>query len=869
MRDFYGEPGFRRLLVWINANDGSGYGCIEINKYDEAESFVEQLRRSCARPVAEINYSPQASEKDRGLIINGQMYSTLENFRKKYGDGTLLVMTHLEESVDETKEREVRALLGELNMSRENFVNYPSQVIFVFRKAFMDRVYQSAHDFTSMMGIHEDLTFAEQMQNGRRANVTAEPGRQPDMAAEPDRPINRSAEPVRSAPNKRMRDIYLENFKNKKMPVRSRMDSAKKYIDICAYYNLFDEASLLAIREILSEFDELKGPDKVPNKAMEELEQEVCGLICSNPQLKRLFEGWTGRRKKPAEAEKSENPEKPGKAGKAGETGKSKASQVSDKPEVSEKPGKAGETGKPKTPEVSDKPERSEKTETQPFSRPESEGRTAGPETEGGTAGAETEPVKKKPAPEGGRGVGNIRKDSLRKGRRKPTDWNRIREELDRAAEYDREALRNWEQDNRGKALECFEKELAIVERVLGKGHTSAAPIYENMAALCREEGDSGKALDYYRSALAILEREQGKEHPATADLCGRIALLLREKGDYGKALEYGERALVIRERELGREHPVTAAAYMEMAGIYEDQGDYAKALKYAKKAYLSLLTSAFGEDVCEPQDGKQAFPAGTEKPSAAPVSDASGKKQEEIPGSRTKPESEREKTEDTVRNQSQRGQKQLSLREGDRNVRFGRYPYGEKGEKKNLLWRVLKTEEDEDGGRALLITEKLIDCMPYHRSRQEISWEGCSLRDWMNSEFIREAFKEGEAARILPADDGIPILSGKGRGKAGGNGSGGARDKVFALSTEEAKRYFDSDSERRAAPTPYAKKRGSFVSDYSKLQNGEPTGWWWLRLPGSLSIYAASVRDGVVCDYGHTVDGTRVSVRPALWLKL
>ncbi len=72
------------------------------------------------------------------------------------------------------------------------------------------------------------------------------------------------------------------------------------------------------------------------------------------------------------------------------------------------------------------------------------------------------------------------------------------------------------------------------------------------------------------------------------------------------------------------------------------------------------------------------------------------------------------------------------SYRVGER-IPFGQYPQGANGEMQPLEWRVLAVEN----GRALLITDKLIDCVKYNEEWVDVTWETCSLRKWMNSDFI------------------------------------------------------------------------------------------------------------------------------------
>jgi hypothetical protein len=74
----------------------------------------------------------------------------------------------------------------------------------------------------------------------------------------------------------------------------------------------------------------------------------------------------------------------------------------------------------------------------------------------------------------------------------------------------------------------------------------------------------------------------------------------------------------------------------------------------------------------------------------------------------------------------------------------------------------------------------------------------------------------------------------------------------------------------RRAAPTTYAVKKGSYVNYYRKTIDGETAGWWWLRSPGIHSRNAAYVRTGGgIYEGGYNATYPSVSVCPALWLHL
>ena len=191
----------------------------------------------------------------------------------------------------------------------------------------------------------------------------------------------------------------------------------------------------------------------------------------------------------------------------------------------------------------------------------------------------------------------------------------------------------------------------------------------------------------------------------------------------------------------------------------------------------------------------------------------------------------------------------------------FGNYPQGEDGEEQPIEWRVLAVES----GKALVISEKLLDCVEYNETRTEVTWETCTLRNWLNNDFISKAFSSSQQAKIITVTNQNP--NNPEYDTKGGNAT---QDKIFELSIDEAKKYFRDDDDRIAVPTCYAKKQGCYVSDDYSLTNGEKKGWWWLRSPGYNSLSAAYVdTDGYVTQGGYSVYNHYGAVRPAFWLNL
>ena len=196
---------------------------------------------------------------------------------------------------------------------------------------------------------------------------------------------------------------------------------------------------------------------------------------------------------------------------------------------------------------------------------------------------------------------------------------------------------------------------------------------------------------------------------------------------------------------------------------------------------------------------------------------------------------------------------KPFSVKAGDR-LPFGQYPQGANGETEPLVWRVLDVQD----GKALLITEKVIDCVKYHTTRSEVDWTNSSLRSWLNGAFVSKAFDDTEQKRIAASE-----RQSTGSPSRGTKGESAVRDRVFALSVYEADKYFLNDDDRNAAATPYAKKRGCYTSRFNN-------GCWWLCSPGKDKTFAAYVSSiGYVFRFGSPVDLHNVAVRPALWLNL
>ncbi len=174
---------------------------------------------------------------------------------------------------------------------------------------------------------------------------------------------------------------------------------------------------------------------------------------------------------------------------------------------------------------------------------------------------------------------------------------------------------------------------------------------------------------------------------------------------------------------------------------------------------------------------------------------------------------------------------------------------------KEYVEWLVLEVKD----GKALVISKYALDCKPYETSHTDVTWETCTLREWLNNDFINAAFSADEKAMIPTV-----TVSADKNPKYSTDPGNATQDQVFLLSITEANKYFSSDSARQCEPTDYAVANGARESD----DNGICL--WWLRSPGDPQNFAAFVSyKGDVAEIGNGVDNDYNAVRPALWISV
>ena len=186
------------------------------------------------------------------------------------------------------------------------------------------------------------------------------------------------------------------------------------------------------------------------------------------------------------------------------------------------------------------------------------------------------------------------------------------------------------------------------------------------------------------------------------------------------------------------------------------------------------------------------------------------------------------------------------------------------------IKWRVLSV----DSSKAFLLADRILDDMPYHTVKEDITWEESTVRSWLNGydasankqkqdysgqNFIQFAFDSSSQSAILVTD-----VENQDNLSFGTEGGADTKDKVFLLSesevyTDAAKGYGFSpeanlnDEARRA-------KKADTLAEYV----------WWIRSPGLQSFYASEVEHtGWIYKDGNFDMSRSGGVRPALYLDL
>lgn len=205
------------------------------------------------------------------------------------------------------------------------------------------------------------------------------------------------------------------------------------------------------------------------------------------------------------------------------------------------------------------------------------------------------------------------------------------------------------------------------------------------------------------------------------------------------------------------------------------------------------------------------------------------------------------------------------------RTVTFGVYPQTSSGNDKTAIeWIVL--DYDANNNKALLLSRFGLDSKPFNDKSVDVTWETCTLRTWLNNDFLNKAFSAKEKAAILTTT--VDNSSSQGYSNWNPPNGNNTYDKVFLLSYAEANKYLNVTYENsnnmlsRVTPTAYTKKAKIYTNEKDITTEGEAAAAWFLRTPAESLKWVAQVgNDGKL--RMDIVSSTSECIRPAIWLNL
>ena len=189
--------------------------------------------------------------------------------------------------------------------------------------------------------------------------------------------------------------------------------------------------------------------------------------------------------------------------------------------------------------------------------------------------------------------------------------------------------------------------------------------------------------------------------------------------------------------------------------------------------------------------------------------------------------------------------------------VLFGTYEQDDNLENgaEAIEWIVL----ERDGDNAFLLSKYALDAKPYNDQERRTTWEECTLRKWLNEDFLNTAFTEErqQIIQLRRIDNSIE------EGMPGVEGQNDTMDKVFVLSCKEAfKDYHEYEDVRFCKVTQKVLNTGIEINT---VLGDSCT--YWLRSLGALKD-TELVQQASYPEHWR-VTRYPVGVRPAIWINL
>ena len=171
------------------------------------------------------------------------------------------------------------------------------------------------------------------------------------------------------------------------------------------------------------------------------------------------------------------------------------------------------------------------------------------------------------------------------------------------------------------------------------------------------------------------------------------------------------------------------------------------------------------------------------------------------------------------------------------------------------IEWIVLAAEN----GKALLISKYCLDAQPFDQSLKDKSWALCSLRRWLNGDFLQSAFSEEEQLMLISMHE----INQSGARKKYSSMPYDSPDRVIVPDIEEQNFFADTREDRLAAgATPYAASKAS-----PEVIEKPDAVLYWVHFTLDPDNPQSVLTDGPSYTYG-LPEATGL-VRPMIWVRM
>ena len=158
------------------------------------------------------------------------------------------------------------------------------------------------------------------------------------------------------------------------------------------------------------------------------------------------------------------------------------------------------------------------------------------------------------------------------------------------------------------------------------------------------------------------------------------------------------------------------------------------------------------------------------------------------------------------------------------------------------IEWIVLK----KDGMKLFLVSKYILDTHAYSTSGSvSTTWETSLLREWMNGEFLNNAFTADEQEYIQLTRITF------------GTGKNHSEDRVFLLDESQVKEYFVSNEDRQCRATEYA------------VRNWKQDSFWPWCLLGQSYLPMVNQVGSIIQYKPSNYSNEKIGIRPAMWISM